>query len=168
MGLLAYLISAWIKDGVFMRIQQLRELLQYVIECRYAMSTLYARLDSYAESPRVKLLLEYYQFHEKEVATQLADYIDSAPPKLLDTWYKDIIFEDFIKRCETFNLASDMTCDQVLDLHMSLENSLIELIETTASSSHCENTRNMLLNLAQVERNHLHRLVHSSLRMDDL
>ena len=72
-----------------MRFQQLSELLSYVATCRHEMANLYGRLLTDADSSRVKMMLVYFRQHQNSVAEQLENYIDEAPKKVLDTWYKD-------------------------------------------------------------------------------
>ncbi|MGL5393354.1 MAG: hypothetical protein ACRDA8_18560 [Shewanella sp.] len=151
-----------------MRIQQLRDLLEYVAICRVDMAQLYGRLLNQADSARVKMLLEYFESHQKQVAEKLRDYLDDAPQRILDTWYKDFVFEDFAKRCQEVMLPANMTEEDVLSLHLELENRLIGLLEKTVSSTTAEEARSALEDLIRVEKIQQQRLVHSTIRMDDI
>ncbi len=151
-----------------MRIQQLRDLLEYVANCRLDMANLYGRLINHADSARVKMMLEYFQSHQKHVADKLNDYMEEAPARILDTWYKDFVFEDFTKRCHDVVLPANMTEDDVLSLHLDLESRLIGLLEKTEQSTTAEDARNALEGLIRVEKTQLQRLVHSTIRMDDI
>ncbi|MEZ9596945.1 hypothetical protein AB4298_20195 [Shewanella sp. 10N.261.52.F9] len=151
-----------------MRIQQLSELLDYVATCRIEMAQLYSRLHTQADSSRVKLMLEYFQQHERHTAEKLENYIDEAPKKVLDTWYKDVVFEDFIAICQKTSMPANMSEDDVLELHLNLDNRLIGLLEKTASSSATTETKGALEDLVRVEKIQQQRLVHSSIRMDDI
>lgn len=151
-----------------MRIQQLSELLDYVATCRLEMAQLYSRLYSQADSSRVKLMLEYFKQHECQTAEKLENYIDEAPKKILDTWYKDIVFEDFIALCLKKTMPANMNEDDILELHLELDNKLIDLIEKTSLSSASTETKGALEDLVRVERIQQQRLVHSSIRMDDI
>lgn len=151
-----------------MRFQQLSELLGYVATCRIEMSKLYSRLQVEADSTRVKMMLEYFQQHQKGVSEKLENYIDEAPKKVLDTWYKDISFEDFIKRCHDTVLTANMTEEDVLELHLNLDNRLIELLQKTAEHSSSIDISGALNDLVRVEKIQQQRLVHSCIRMDDI
>ncbi|QQX79513.1 hypothetical protein JK628_18605 [Shewanella sp. KX20019] len=151
-----------------MRIQQLSELLDYVATCRLEMAQLYSRLHMQADSSRVKLMLEYFKQHELQTAEKLENYIDEAPRKILDTWYKDIVFEDFITLCIKQTMPANMSEDDILELHLELDNKLIGLIEKTALSSASAETKGALDDLVRVEKIQQQRLVHSSIRMDDI
>lgn len=151
-----------------MRIQQLSELLEYIAECRLEMARLYGRLEVNADSSRVKMMLDYFQQHQKHVAETLRGYVDDAPKRIIDTWYKDVTFEDFAARCRQAMLPANMQEDDVLSLHLDLENRLIALLEKTANNSTTEETRSALSDLVRVEKTQQRRLVHSTIRMDDI
>lgn len=151
-----------------MRFQQLNELLSYVATCRNEMANLYGRLLTDADSSRVKMILEYFKQHQNGVAKNLEDYIDEAPKKVLNTWYKDITFEDFIKRCNEVTLTAKMSEEDILELHLDLDNRLIDLLQKTAEHSSSSEIAGVLNDLVRVEKIQQQRLVHSSIRMDDL
>ncbi|BAJ00451.1 hypothetical protein [Shewanella violacea] len=150
-----------------MRFQQLGEVLTYVAICRVEMATLYSRLKTNADSTRVKMMLEYFQQHQRGVATKLEIYIESAPKKVLNAWYKDICFEDFIKKCHDTVLTANMSEGDVLELHLYLDNLLMDLLQETAGHSSV-GIAGMLNQLVRVERIRQQRLVHSCIRMDDI
>jgi len=151
-----------------MRIQQLSELLEYIANCRLGMSKLYKRLHRNADSSRVKLMLEYFQQHEQHIYDTLESYIKDAPAKILDTWYQDVVFEDFLKRCDETSLPANMDEEQLLELHLDLENRLIALLEKTAELTSSNDAKSALLDVIRVAQTQQKRLVHSVLRMDDI
>ena len=151
-----------------MRIQQLSELLEYIANCRLGMSKLYKRLHRNADSSRVKLMLEYFQQHEKHIYDTIESYIEDAPAKILDTWYQDVVFEDFLKRCDETSLPANMDEEQLLELHLDLENRLIALLEKTAELTSSNDAKSALLDVISVAQTQQKRLVHSVLRMDDI
>jgi len=151
-----------------MRIQQLNELLDYVVKCRLETAKLYHRLHNQADSARVKLMLEYFKNHERHRAESLESYIEDAPSKVLETWYKAIVFEDFIALCQQQTLSAVVTEDDVLELYLVLDNKLIGLVESAALASTCNETKGALEDLVRVEKIQQQRLVHSCIRMDDI
>ncbi|MGZ9899486.1 hypothetical protein [Shewanella gaetbuli] len=151
-----------------MRIQQLSELLDYIAKCRLDMGKLYKRLHANADSSRVKLMLEYFQQHEKHIHDTLESYIEDAPAKILDTWYQDIVFEDFLKRCNDTVLPASMDEERVLELHLDLENRLIGLLEKAEELTSSNDAKSALQDVIRVAQTQQKRLVHSVLRMDDI
>lgn len=151
-----------------MRFQQLNEQLEYISKCRLEMARLYGRLHSAVDSSRVKLMLEYLQQHEKEMSLKIDDYIEEAPSKLLELWYNDIVFEDFIKRCQEVVPKANMNEEDLLELHLDLDNRLIGLLQKTADSSVPGDVKNAMSELVRVKKIQQQRLVHSCIRMDDI
>ncbi len=151
-----------------MRFQQLNEQLAYISTCRLEMAKLYHRLYEGVDSSRVKLMLEYLQQHEKQVAQKINNYIETAPTRLLELWYNDIVFEDFIKRCQDINVQADMDENGLLELHLELDNRLIGLLEKTENASVPGEVKSALGDLIRVEKIQQQRLVHSYLRMEDI
>ncbi|QSX31941.1 MULTISPECIES: hypothetical protein [Shewanella] len=151
-----------------MRMQQLKEWLDYLVHCRQDMALLYGRLQQQADASRVKLLLGYLQKQQVHIAQAMEDYIDQAQPGSLDVWYKDVEFEDFLHRCQALMLPANMNSEDVLALHLDLENRLIALLEMLAQKSAHSDTCSMLEDLVRVERVQQQRLVHSAQRMEDI
>ncbi|QYJ86751.1 hypothetical protein K0I73_03100 [Shewanella mesophila] len=151
-----------------MRFQQLNEQLAYVSKCRLEMAKLYRRLHGGVDSSRVKLMLEYLQQHQKEVSEKIDNYIEEAPTRLLELWYNDIVFEDFVKRCQDLVVKANMDEDDLLELHLDLDNRLIGLLQKTAESSVPGDVKNALNDLVRVEKIQQQRLVHNSIRMEDI
>ena len=113
-------------------------------------------------------MLEYFQQHEKHIYDTLESYIEDAPAKILDTWYQDVVFEDFLKRCDETSLPANMDEEQLLELHLDLENRLIALLEKTAELTSSNDAKSALLDVIRVAQTQQKRLVHSVLRMDDI
>ncbi|MCS4558941.1 hypothetical protein L9G74_21210, partial [Shewanella sp. C32] len=82
-----------------MRIQQMREVIDFVAECHLEMAQVYHRLNDQAESTRTKMWLDYFEQHQKGVARHVEDYSEAAPKRVLDSWYKDFVVEDFKTHC---------------------------------------------------------------------
>ena len=91
-----------------------------------------------------------------------------APAKILDNWYQDVVFEDFLKRCDETSLPANMDEEQLLELHLDLENRLIALLEKTAELTSSNDAISALLDVIRVAQTQQKRLVHSVLRMDDI
>lgn len=151
-----------------MRIQQLSEILQLIANARLEMKSLYRRLSQNADATRVKMLLDYFQQHEQKVHDSLVRYSKEAPKRILETWYQDIVFEDFAHKCNSVSLAANANYGEVLELHLKLENDLIDFLEHAAITGPTEEIRSALIGLVEVERTRQKRLVHSVLRMEDM
>lgn len=151
-----------------MRFQQLKEILEHLIESRSAMSQLYRRMASQADSPRAKMLLEYMVIHEKEVVDKLTNYLEDAPSRVLDTWFENVQGEDFVGRCQKVELPATMTEQDVLGVALELENSLLDLLHDALEVASTPDVKSAIESLLQAERIRQQRFVHSTMRMDDM
>ena len=61
-----------------------------------------------------------------------------------------------------------MSEEDILELHLKLDNLLIDLLQVTAEHSSSVDIAGTLNELVRVERIQQQRLVHSSIRMDDI
>ncbi|USD37100.1 MULTISPECIES: hypothetical protein [Ferrimonas] len=151
-----------------MRFKQMRELLEYVVECRMAMSKLYERLNNQADSSRVKLLLDYLKNHQIEVADKVSEYIDDAPQGVLDTWFKRLDYDDIVAECTAVTLNAGVDEHDVMNLALELDNKVLALLHLALEQSEHQETRQALESVLQAERIRQQRFVHSTLRMDDI
>ncbi|MBB1268299.1 hypothetical protein [Shewanella sp. SR44-3] len=151
-----------------MRIQQLSELLKLIASGRLEMKTLYRRLSQHVDSTRVKMVLDYLGKNQQQAHDALARYLAEAPTRILGTWYDGVVFEDFSKRCKAINLAPNANDEDVLELHLDLENRLLALLQQGADLAPTQEIRSALSELVAVEKNQQRRLVHNVQRMEDI
>jgi hypothetical protein len=151
-----------------MRIQQLRDLLALVAASRLEMKALYRRLSQHLDGTRGKMMLNYLQQQQQQVHDALMRYIAEAPSHILDTWYDGIVFEDFTQRCQTQHLAANANDEDILEIHLDLEDRLIKLLEQGVNMAATEEIRGALMNLVEVERKQQKQLVHNVNRLEDL
>jgi len=151
-----------------MRFQQLKEILDHMIDSRSAMSQLYRRMTGQADSPRAKMLLEYMVIHEKEVIEKLSNYQDEASPRVLDTWFENVQGEDFTALCLKIELPATMTEQDVLGMALDLENRLLEVLHAALEVAPTQDVKSAIESLLQAERVRQQRFVHSTMRMDDM
>ncbi|MBY5981294.1 hypothetical protein [Ferrimonas balearica] len=151
-----------------MRFQQLKEILDHMIDSRSAMSQLYRRMTGQADSPRAKMLLEYMVIHEKEVIEKLSNYQDEASPRVLDTWFENVQGEDFTALCQKIELPATMTEQDVLGMALDLENRLLDVLHAALEVAPTQDVKSAIESLLQAERVRQQRFVHSTMRMDDM
>ncbi|MBY5992290.1 hypothetical protein [Ferrimonas balearica] len=151
-----------------MRFQQLKEILEHLIDSREALGQLYRRMEHQADSPRAKMLLEYMVIHEKEVTEKLTAYLDEAPIKVLDTWFENVQGEDFVALCQQTALPATMTEQDILGKALDLENRLLDLLHAALEVAPTQDVKSAIESLLQAERVRQQRFVHSTMRMDDM
>jgi hypothetical protein len=151
-----------------MRIKQLRDLLVLVATNRLEMKALYRSLSQHLDGTRGKMMLNYLQQQQQQVHDALMRYIEEAPSHILDTWFDGIVFEDFAKRCQSQHLAANALDEDILEIHLDLEDRLIKLLEQGVDTAPTDEIRSALMNLVAVERKQQKQLVHNVNRLEDL
>ena len=151
-----------------MRIQQLRYMLEHVVETYLEMHKLYLRLYHYADGTRAKLLLNYLQQQELVQSQVLATYIETSTKAMLDTWYENASVVGLTSSYANIYLPANMTTDQVIDLHLQLDSEVIATLDNLAANSlnhKIQLALKTLVNSAEIKQQ---RLIHSAARFDDL
>lgn len=151
-----------------MRMQQLREILTHLADDHLAMKRLYKRLHHHADSTRTQLVLAYLQQHQQHAADAIYHYLDDAPERVLDTWYENIAEDSFPAHCEQIIASADLDMDQLMALHLALDNQLLAYLDSAVCAAPTDNIRQALAGLLQSGKNQQQRLVHSTLRMSDI
>ncbi|MCF1427335.1 MAG: hypothetical protein LPH19_05065 [Shewanella sp.] len=148
--------------------QQLRDVLERIAECHLEMQSLYRRLHSNCDSARTRLMLEYLQQHQKHIADTIESYIDDAPKQMMDTWYENLEMGRFKQACEAIVPVASMTEDELLELHLKLDNRVLGYVEHLVEKAPTGEIESAMSDLLRVSKTQQHRLVHSVARMEDI
>ncbi|MBV7316744.1 hypothetical protein [Shewanella sp. NIFS-20-20] len=151
-----------------MRVQQLRSVLEHVTESRLEMHKLYLRLYHFADGTRVKLLLNYLQSEELAKSQAIAAYIDTSAKRTLDTWFENVRFESIHIACDKVYLPADMTTDQVMDLHLTLDAEVMSVLDKILNLAINNDVRSALSSIVSTAKVKRQRLMHNLTRMEDM
>jgi len=73
-----------------MHFKSIREFLGYIEECHIALIELYKRLSVESNDDKVRLLLYFLENKEQLSYQYIHDYVQQAPPYILETWVDNI------------------------------------------------------------------------------
>ncbi len=145
-----------------MRFKPIKEFLAYVEECHVALADLYLRLSLEATDEKVKLLLDFMRNKENLSFIHLREYIEQAPPSILETWLDNFFDQSFPMKCQQMNLQPELAIDDVVALAMSLDTQLIEIMQTAAYNSPTIEAELALENLTNHEEEAMHQVIMAS------
>ncbi|MGI2259154.1 hypothetical protein [Shewanella sp. GXUN23E] len=148
--------------------QQLRDVLERIAECHLEMQALYRRLHNNCDSARTRLMLEYLQQHQKHIADTIESYIDDAPRRMMDTWYENLEMGGFKQACEAIVPVAGMTEEELMDLHLKLDNRVLGYLERLVEMAPTGEIESAMSDLLRVSKTQQQRLVHSAARMEDI
>jgi hypothetical protein len=130
-----------------MTFPQVRDVLDYVRAFHKRLSDFYHQLSDETEKPKVKMLLNYMSLHEKHLQEDLAAYEESAPRKVMDTWYQGTPDKSILERYEGIQIRPDLSLYEVVCLAFEIDDSLIEFFRGMVECSECQAVREVFINL---------------------
>ena len=145
-----------------MRFKPIKDFLAYIEECHLALADLYMRLSLEANNEKVKLLLDFMRNKEQLSYLHLHEYVQQAPPSLLETWLDNIFEQSFPLKCQQMQLQPEISIEDVVALAMSLDTQLIDLLQNAAYSSPTIEAEVALENLTNQEEKTMHQVIMAS------
>jgi len=142
-----------------MHFKSIREFLGYIEECHIALIELYKRLSVESNDDKVRLLLYFLENKEQLSYQYIHDYIQQAPPYILETWVDNIFDKSFPLRCQQLRLQANISIDDVIGLAMTFDSQLIELLEDSAYKSPTIASQQALQSITTQEQQTLHQVI---------
>ncbi|PSW06689.1 ATPase [Photobacterium lipolyticum] len=152
-----------------MKIETLRDVLHWTREFhQYLASCLQHGVDENA-SERAKLLLQYLGEHEQRLVKTLKGFEKGADKNALDTWCYDYLDKNPIHhdiQCESAfsNLEPADIITEIVTLHQQLT----ELYRYLQSRAESTSSRELLAQMAELEKHEAMLMVHSANRFQDM
>lgn len=112
----------------------------------------YQGLSAVADRERVKILLDYLSACEKRHAQALADYEESAPHEVADTWFKWGADKAMENSLQLADLQPGMEVEAVLQEALRLDQCLCDLYQEIIERAHTGKIREVFSNLLETNR----------------
>lgn len=164
------LIYRQIKEAKQLKIETLRDILQWTQDYHQALSDCMKHCADQNESIRAKMLLDYLADHEKKLAMVLERFAQSADKKALNTWcveYLDkhpIIVHTPICEGPFVKLMPGEIITQVTDQH----NQIIDLYKHLLARAEIPTAKELLEQLTSLQEHQIMQMVHSANRLEDI
>ena len=126
------------------------------------LSAYYDELQEVTDRERVKILLRYLSACQKRHVQALAEYEQTAPHDIMDTWFKCGADK---ANSDCFNpamLTADMDVDEVLREALRLDQCLADLYQEVIDRSQTDSIREVFTNLLQCNKKDMQNLVRDS------
>ncbi len=114
-----------------MAFERTRDILEHARRFHAEMAAYYERLENTARKERVRMLLEYLRRHELALERELANYEATARKSVLELWHK-YAPADIPEKLSELNLPSDPSYEEVVDLALRMDETLLELYALAA------------------------------------
>ncbi len=122
------------------------------------LSKYYDELSEVADRERVKIFLNYLSNCEKRHEHALAEYEETAPLNVTDTWFKcgaDKAINEFL---DPRTLTSDMDIDSVLREALRLDQCLSELYQEAIDRAQTDRIKEVFKNLLETNKKEMRNL----------
>ena len=121
------------------------------------------------EDERAKMLLKYVSKNEKELATMIDRFTQTADKKALNTWAYEFFNKSTInKHNNCKELFEDLDALQVIDKVITQHNEIINFYRDLDSEAVVESAKELLEQLISLEESHIKQMVQSTNRMSDM
>lgn len=131
------------------------------------LSQYYDELGAVADRERVKIFLDYLSACEKRHEQALAEYEESAPRDVVDTWFQcgvDRVLNGLLDPAE---ISSDMDVDAVLREALRLDECLSELYQEVVERAQTDRIKEVFTNLLETNKKEMRNLVRDSGHLHD-
>lgn len=143
--------------------RQVRDFLHWAEAYHKKLRDFYAEREHEAQRPEVKVLLDYMARHQDILRNVIEEYEEGASKEILEAWYKASPDPKAFKDPDTAGFRADMTTNEVIDLALDLDKSLMDMYRMLIRDAESENLREMLQNLFEEEDREEVRLLRSQL-----
>lgn len=119
------------------------------------MSAYFEELRTVADQARVKIFLDYLSACEKRHAQALADYENTAPHDITDTWFKCPADKAAIECLELTKPTPDMDVDTVLREALRLDQCLSDLYQEVIERAQTDRIKEVFTTLLESNKKHM-------------
>ena len=139
--------------------KQARDVLHHCQTFHRKVGGYYLTLRGNVVSPRVQLFLDYLVDHENKVADALVDYEESAPSRVMNTWFQTITVTDSLPIFDRVQLNPEMSLNDVLDIGLHFDTVLLDCYRVVRDSVEYAEVRDVFQNLFEFEEQEIQTLV---------
>ncbi len=122
------------------------------------LSTYYNALSEVADRERVKIFLDYLSECEQRHDRALAEYEETAPDEIIDTWFKCGADRATDKCIHPSGLTPDMDVDSVLREALRLDQCLSDLYQEVIERAQTDRIREVFTNLLEANKKDMRNL----------
>lgn len=150
------------------QLKQVRDVLTFGSHLHAEMKRMAEKMESEEHSTRLKLLLEYLQRHEGEMAASLIRFEENTQPHILDLWLPYPPDARIETKLQSLKIHPDMSLEEIVKVVMEFEDALIELYRESLNEIDDPHVQEILNNLLQLEDAEKHRFAMNVARFHEM
>lgn len=151
-----------------MAAHQMIDILRWSEQFHEDLSAYYASLRNGAEREQVRQLLEYLSRHERCLELCFKEYEATAPRAVSDAWFKNLPDLKHPDLTTHAGLQPDMSVDEVLQLALRMDDTLIEIYQHIANTVVTTELRESVEAILEMEREEERIMVRQTQGVNDL
>lgn len=148
--------------------EQVKDVIEYSQEIHIKLADFYDQLSEKHQLSHIKMLLDYLQRHERNLADSLSQYEKDAAQQMMNTWLQYAPTTNVKDKIKYFPIHSDMTLQEVIDIALDLDNALVELYRDVKEHVEIPELKELFQNLIDMEDHEKKRMVRDALMLTDL
>ena len=139
--------------------EQVRDIIDHARDFYSQLSTYYSELSGVTDQERVKIFLDYLSVCEKRHEQALAEYEETAPRDIINTWFKCGDDEATSTLLEPSLLTSDMDIDTVLREALRLGQCISDMYQKALDRAQTDGIKEIFRNLLEGNKKDMRNLV---------
>ena len=148
--------------------EQVKDVIEYSQEIHTKLAKFYNQLSEKHQLSHIKMLLDYLNRHERNLADSLSQYENDAAQQMMNTWLQYAPTTKLEDKIKYFPIHSDMTLQEVIDIALDLDNALVDLYRNVAQNVDTQELRELFQSLIDMEKKKKKRMVRDAMMLNDL
>lgn len=151
-----------------MRFENTKDILNHISHFHDILSEYYHQISTETDSKRLKLLLDYLSDRETKIKNIINQYSDVASHKILDNWFQYSLCSDKMIELKRIMDSKILEVEKIVDLVVQFDDCFINMLKEIANNADNEATRELFINLIELEENEKKHVSLTSHRLNDL
>ncbi len=151
-----------------MRFGTIQDVVDFAKNLHTALSDQYAELEQLSSSERARLMLDYLNRHEQNLAQAMDKYEGDMTKGIAALWLQDVPelqSDDLVDKVRGVDLAD---VDNIIGVALDVDEYLIKLYQRMADEVDSDAGREVFKSLIKLEDNERHRLSRAAFRLADM
>lgn len=146
---------------------RIRDVLEKARNFHIQLAQFYEQRQAAAGNEKLKVLLNYMQRHEKNLAETLARFSHEAAQRLLDTWLSFVPDDAMCECVKELTIPPGASIDEVVRLALRLDQCLVQLYTQMAERAPTREVRELFLALLREEQKERIHMLRNALTMEE-
>lgn len=151
-----------------MRFGTIQDVVDFARKLHGALSDQYAELEQLSSSERARLILDYLNRHEQNLAQAMEKYEGDMAQGIADLWLQDVPelqSDELVDKVRSVDLKN---VDNIIAVAIDVDEYLIKLYRLMVDEVDTDEGRDVFESLIKLEDNERHRLSRAAFRLADI